>query len=106
MLLPKEIRKRKDGIGINIQWSDGHSSEFSAFHLRDECHCAACRHELTGEKILSMDSIPKDISVLKATMIGNYALGFSFSDGHSTGIYTFENLRKACPCCVSLNPAR
>jgi hypothetical protein len=30
--------------------------------------------------------------------VGNYALAFAWSDGHSTGIYTFEYLRKLCPC--------
>jgi DUF971 family protein len=30
--------------------------------------------------------------------VGNYALQFVWSDGHETGIYTFEYLRKLCPC--------
>jgi DUF971 family protein len=30
--------------------------------------------------------------------VGRYAIRFHWSDGHSTGIYTFEQLRELCPC--------
>ena len=33
-----------------------------------------------------------------ATQVGNYAIQISFSDGHSTGIYSYDHLRKICPC--------
>lgn len=29
---------------------------------------------------------------------GNYALNFKFNEGHDTGIYSYEHLRKICPC--------
>ena len=29
--------------------------------------------------------------------VGNYAIGFRWSDGHVTGIYTFDYLRSLCP---------
>lgn len=90
---PTEIRKMSGGAGMKMTWSDGHTFEYPAFMLRDNCHCAACRHELTGEKLLRTDSIPKDVVIQKAEIIGEYALGFQFSDGHSTGIYTFDFLQ-------------
>jgi DUF971 family protein len=31
--------------------------------------------------------------------VGNYAIGIRWSDGHETGIYSFERLRQLCPCC-------
>jgi DUF971 family protein len=34
----------------------------------------------------------------RADLVGNYALSFGFSDGHGTGIFSFEALRKLCPC--------
>ena len=39
-----------------------------------------------------------------AKAIGNYALQIDFTDGHTTGIYSFEYLRTICPCeeCVKL----
>jgi hypothetical protein len=34
----------------------------------------------------------------KATPVGNYAIQFDYSDGHSTGIYSYDYLRTMCPC--------
>lgn len=94
MVLPKEIRKLAQGAGMKLTWADGNISEWTAFDLREACKCAACRHELTGEKLISAENIPVDIKIEKAQMMGNYALSFLFSDGHSVGIYPFENLKK------------
>ena len=33
-----------------------------------------------------------------ATVVGNYAVQISFTDGHSTGIYSYDHLRTICPC--------
>jgi DUF971 family protein len=30
--------------------------------------------------------------------VGSYAISISFTDGHSTGIYSYEHLRAICPC--------
>jgi DUF971 family protein len=30
--------------------------------------------------------------------VGNYALTFTWSDGHATGIYPYDRLRGLCPC--------
>lgn len=86
-----------EGAGMRFAWPDGKKCEYTAFQLRENCRCAACRHELTGEKLLDPTQIKPDIKILKAEILGQYALGFLFSDGHSTGIYTFEMLRDLCP---------
>ena len=39
-----------------------------------------------------------DLKATRAELVGNYALTLLFSDGHSTGIYSFEYLRRECPC--------
>jgi DUF971 family protein len=33
-----------------------------------------------------------------ANAVGNYAINIAFSDGHSTGIYSYDHLRSICPC--------
>ncbi len=38
------------------------------------------------------------VTAKSAQAMGNYALQISFSDGHATGIYSFEHLREICPC--------
>jgi ATP-binding protein involved in chromosome partitioning len=78
---------------MKISWPDGLLGDFSASFLRRHCRCAACQHELTGERLLDPASVPDNLTVEKAEILGRYALGFSFSDGHSTGIYTFDWLR-------------
>ena len=81
---------------FQIKWSDGSACAYTAFQLRAHCHCATCQNEWTGEKLLQENQIPKDIHIVTSSVVGNYALGFTFSDGHSTGIYTFEHLRSLC----------
>ena len=31
-------------------------------------------------------------------LVGNYGINIHFSDGHTTGIFTFQRLRADCPC--------
>jgi len=99
MMVPKEIKKLGDR-GMNFVWPDGHESEFDAVTIRENCRCAGCRHELTGKRILQPGSVAADIKILKSEVLGNYALGFVFSDGHSTGIFSYDYLREICPCCI------
>jgi DUF971 family protein len=40
----------------------------------------------------------KDVKILDAAGVGGYAVQFRFSDGHETGIYSFDRLREDCPC--------
>jgi DUF971 family protein len=92
-VVPKEIRRKKDGAGMKLIWPDGHIGDFSAAFLRRHCRCAACQHELTGERLLDPKNVPDDLTIERAEIMGQYALSFQYSDGHSTGIYSFEWLR-------------
>jgi DUF971 family protein len=94
---PAEIRK-KGGEGIVIRWLDGHASTFGARYLRGRCPCAQCVSETTGRRLVSEEHIGPDVAIEAARTVGNYALHFSFSGGHTTGIYAFEYLRRICPC--------
>ncbi len=94
---PAEIRK-KGGEGIVIRWRDGHSSTFGARFLRGHCPCAQCVSETTGQRLVFEEHIGPGIAIEAARTVGNYALHFTFTDGHTTGIYTFEYLRRICPC--------
>jgi DUF971 family protein len=44
----------------------------------------------------------ESLNLEKIEPVGSYALQFFWSDGHNTGIYTWEMLRRACPCSMCL----
>jgi DUF971 family protein len=94
---PKDIEKIDDDR-LRIVWEDGHKSEFTFRYLRQNCPCAMCRDEWTGERLLDPAGVPAELRAAKTELVGNYALSFGFSDGHGTGIFSFEVLRKLCAC--------
>lgn len=50
--------------------------------------------------------MPADIRALAVQPVGRYGLQVRWSDGHATGIYTFERLRALCGCaaCATAPP--
>ncbi|MCZ6651590.1 MAG: P-loop NTPase [Planctomycetota bacterium] len=82
-----------DATGLAIGWPDGTTQVTSPRDLRLSCRCAACRDEMTGKPRLDPAAVPLDVAPTRIWSVGNYAIGVAFSDGHSSGIYTFEALR-------------
>jgi len=80
---------------LEVAWGGGHRVRIPAFELRDACPCASCIEEGTGKKILDPNSIPSDIRPERVEGVGNYAIQIHWSDGHSSGIYTWDLLREA-----------
>lgn len=93
MLEPLQIIEESNAE-FSIKWSDDAETRYNAAELRRNCPCATCVNEWTGEKILKPDTIPDDLSFSSTSIVGRYALNFRFSDGHETGIYTFQFLRR------------
>lgn len=94
---PVEIAKEGEGV-IRITWDDGHQGRYGTRYLRAACQCAVCVDEWTGERKVTIASIPEDIRALKIAPVGQYGIHIDWSDGHGTGIYAFDVLRKLCPC--------
>jgi DUF971 family protein len=94
---PRSIEKVEDAR-LRIVWDDGHETELPFAHLRRHCPCAMCKDEWTGEQLIDPGAVPEDLGASRADVVGHYALTFSFSDGHGTGIYSFEMLRRLCRC--------
>lgn len=80
--------------GVIIQWQDGTDSELDYRGLRLVCPCAVCVDEDTGERKLIPSMVPMDIRAVLIESVGSYALKFTWSDGHATGLYSFERLRQ------------
>jgi DUF971 family protein len=54
--------------------------------------------EMTGRALLDPVSVAVDVQPMSLELVGSYGLRIRWSDGHDTGIYTFELLRKRCGC--------
>jgi len=91
---PEEIVPTEDGARLRIRWGDGTVSELEPRFLRTRCPCAGCVDEMTGIRTLRAESIPQGIYPEAIHYVGRYALQFLWSDGHSTGLYAFEYLRR------------
>ncbi len=84
---------RRDPRTLSILWEDGHRDDFDVRDLRLACHCALCIEEMSGRKLLDPKTIRSDVSPRQIMSIGNYAIKFDWSDGHNSGIYSFNDLR-------------
>ena len=103
--VPYAINRRDDGI--LIEWDDqGHQAFFPARLLRLACPCAGCVEEISGRPLLDPAKIAADVRPLSLALVGAYGLRVHWSDGHSTGIYTFQQLLRGCPCdnCTRTGP--
>jgi len=89
----------REDAGLRLSWApDGHEAFYPARELRLACRCAACVEEMSGRPLLDPGSVPADVRPLPVALVGGYGLRIRWSDGHDTGIYTFEQLLAACPC--------
>ena len=84
-------------------WEDEHRSVWPVRDLRLRCRCASCIEEMTGRRLLDPTNVAEGIRATAIELVGQYAIAVRFSDGHTTGIFTFRDLRAGCPCagCVA-----
>ena len=106
---PKTLKRLGDA-GFLVEWKDGHKSEYPFPYLRRMCPCAECSairhkgldvHSLfgpDGDGDFSLIQVSDDVLPLDIQLVGRYAVQFRWSDGHSTGIYSFQTLKEMCPC--------
>ena len=96
---PTKLALLPDGT-LRIDWSDGAARVYAVRQLRDGCPCATCRElRLLPPKpapllpVLSTAEA-RPLTLLGMKPVGHYAYAIDFSDGHDTGIYTFDLLRE------------
>jgi len=104
---PKDVKVHvSTGAGVDITWSDGHASHYDFAYLRDQCPCALCDDDRRKKVALAsptgagaaLPMFKPKATARAAAAVGNYAIQIEFTDGHSTGIYSFDYLREICPC--------
>ncbi len=69
-------------------------TRLAARELRLACPCAQCVDEISGRPILDHTGVPADVRPVHLALVGAYGLRIHWSDGHATGIYTFDFLRR------------
>ncbi len=96
--LPTPRRIHRGEREVVITWDENHVATYPARELRLRCQCASCVDEVTRLPLLDPTTVPLDVHPLVISLVGNYAIKIDWSDGHSTGIYTYDLLHSMCPC--------
>jgi ATP-binding protein involved in chromosome partitioning len=78
---------------LRIRWKDGAETLLPVRRIRIACRCARCVEEGTGRPLLRAEDVPLDVRPVRIQSVGRYGVRIAWSDGHDTGIYTFEALR-------------
>ncbi len=92
---PVPVEIKQSGVReLRIAWSDGQVHDFDVVELRRSCRCANCVDELTGAQILHPTQVGEDVRPQTIRQVGNYAFQVNWTDGHTSGIFTFDYLRQ------------
>jgi DUF971 family protein len=89
-----DVRKTE---GLHVEWGDGSTSFYPCELLRRMSPSAdskMMREEIENNPLAILPNTPsKTIAIENAQLVGNYAIRFTFSDGHTAGIYTWDYLK-------------
>ena len=88
----KLVFRRSEGV-LYAEFDDGKSGSVSYKHLREQSPSAEVRGHGGGPPP-PQAPVPEDIAVLRADPVGRYALRVAFSDGHDSGLYTWDLIRE------------
>ena len=94
--IPLEVRQAGPAE-LYIRWDDEKQCTYAVRDLRLACPCANCVDETSGKALLKPRSVAEDVRPVSIVSVGNYALQFKWSDGHDTGIYSYDLLHRLCP---------
>ncbi len=83
-----------DETFITVRWPDGTESRVANRTLRLSCRCALCIDEMSGAPMLDPVTVAADIQPVEILPLGNYAVGIAWNDGHSSGIYSWDHIRR------------
>jgi DUF971 family protein len=100
---PLDLTIDREAAQLTVEWADGHTSRYRLPWLRKVCPCATCleeRDQAANDPLRLMSGPLPSAVVESAELVGNYAIRFSWADGHGNGIYGFTSLRASCPCAV------
>ena len=90
---PVELRFRKSAQMLSVLFEDKAAFDIPYKRLREESPSAEVRGHGSGPRP-PQPPVPNDIGVAKADPVGRYAVRNQFTDGHSSGLYTWQYLRE------------
>ena len=86
------------GSELAVKWDDGAEDFIPLEKLRRACPCAGCKGEvdILGNlyKNPALPLTVKSFALVKFMSVGGYAIQPVWADGHNTGLYSFEYLRR------------
>jgi DUF971 family protein len=86
------------GTELAVKWDDGAEDFIALEKLRRACPCAGCKGEvdILGNLYINpaLPLTAKSFEFVKMISVGGYAIQPVWADGHNTGIYSFEYLRR------------
>lgn len=100
---PQSLTLNKTEHFLEIAWNDGVICQYPLSHLREACPCVECRggHSKMGREYdpdhILMLTPARSYGVTRIDLVGNYAVCPTWDDGHHTGIFTWDYLRRLCP---------
>ncbi len=87
---PTEIKLHQASRVLEITYADGRVFKLPCEFLRVYSPSAEVRGHGPGQEVLQIGK--KDVAITKVEPVGNYAVQLTFSDGHDTGIYSWDLL--------------
>ncbi len=86
------------GDELAIKWDDGSESYVKLEKLRRHCPCAGCKGEMDVMGHIYKNPAkplpPPAFQLRRIASVGGYAIQPIWGDGHSTGLFAFDYLRK------------
>jgi DUF971 family protein len=87
---PEEIRLSKTKDSLFVKFDNGYETTLTAELLRVESPSAEVQGHGSGQKITPAAKASVTIAAIEP--VGNYAIRISFSDGHDTGLFSWDIL--------------
>ena len=87
-MTPKTIKIGPSKMDLQLNYENGATLVIPSSFLRKFSPSAENKNNLNSENLEKF----YDISIFRLESVGNYAIRVHFSDGHSTGIYSWEYL--------------
>jgi DUF971 family protein len=87
---PVDIRLHQASRRLEISFDNGKSAMLSCEYLRVYSPSAEVRGHGAGQEVLQVGK--ESVNITGIEPVGNYAVRLTFSDGHDTGLYSWDYL--------------